>query len=83
MLQLCGGSFRIEMPRPFSDLIHLFDFLTFNIFDFSIVPLECFVVFDWTSKFAVCCAVPLVLLVLFHPGRRRIHHCATGAGGSR
>ena len=41
--------------------------MTFNIFDFSIVPLECILEFDWTAKFAVCCAVPLVLLGLCAP----------------
>ena len=63
-LQLVGGSFQITIPPPFAEMARSFGFLTFNFLDLEIVPLACLLQLDFRHKFAVYCAIPVVLLLV-------------------
>ena len=41
-----------------------FGFLTFNFLDLEIVPLACLLQLDFRHKFAMYCAIPVVLLLV-------------------
>ena len=63
-LQLVGGSFQITIPPPFAEMARSFGFLTFNFLDLEIVPLACLLQLDFRHKFAMYCAIPVVLLLV-------------------
>ena len=63
-LQLVGGSFQITIPPPFAEMARSFGFLTFNFLDLEIVPLACLLQLDFRHKFAMYCAIPVVLMLV-------------------
>ena len=63
-LQLVGSSFQITIPPPFAEMARSFGFLTFNFLDLEIVPLACLLQLDFRHKFAMYCAIPVVLMLV-------------------
>ena len=45
-------------------MARLFGFLTFNFLDLEIVPLACLLQLDFRHKFAMYCAIPVVLMLV-------------------
>ena len=63
-LQLVGSSLQITIPPPFAEMARSFGFLTFNFLDLEIVPLACLLQLDFRHKFAMYCAIPVVLMLV-------------------
>ena len=64
VLQLCQGTFRIEVPAPFSELSKVFRFVTLDVV--SLVNLHCLVSYTWISLFVARCTMPWVHSWLCH-----------------
>ena len=60
VLQLCQGTFRIEVPAPFSELSKVFRFVTLDFV--SLVNLHCLVSYNWISLFVARCTMPWVFV---------------------
>ena len=69
VLQLCQGTFRIEVPAPFSELSKVFRFVTLDFV--SLVNLHCLVSYNWISLFVARCTMPWVRSWLCHCSSQR------------
>ena len=78
-LQLVGGSLQITIPPPFAEMARLFGFLTFNFLDLEIVPLACLLQLDFRHKFAMYCAIPVVLMLVI----KMVGHSVAKGGAAK